>query len=45
MAMSKKQLTQRAHKRKSEEEDLRKRADAGDTYASEKLKRLEKKKK
>ena len=45
MAMSKKQLTQREHKRKQEEADLQKAADNGDTYAAEKLKRLQKKKK
>lgn len=45
MAMSKKQLTQKAHKRKAEEAELQAKADKGDTVAAEKLKRMQKKKK
>lgn len=42
MATSKKQNTANKHARAAEEEELRKKAAAGDTYAAEKLARMEK---
>lgn len=41
MATSKKTNTMKAHKRDAEKEELAKKAAAGDTYAAEKLKRME----
>jgi len=41
MATSKKQNTVRKHARDAEKEELAKKAAAGDTYAAEKLKRME----
>ena len=42
MATSKKQNTAKKHARDAEEEELRKKAESGDSYAAEKLARMQK---
>ena len=42
MATSKKQNTAKKHARDAEEEELQRKAAAGDTYAAEKLARMQK---